>query len=129
MRHFRRSLVSPKVAFVAAWMLIVQALVGAFALGAMANADPLLDAFGNPLCITSSDRSALSDEAGHTALPECCTAACGMFAPLTVEDRTPHSLDNPLPARTRASHTFDTVDLRPLADHNPGNPRAPPATG
>lgn len=114
------------VAFVAAYMLMLQALVGSFAFGVAANASPLLDAFGNPLCITSAESAALSEDGGHSALPECCTAACGMFAHLTVEDRTPHSLDNPLPAVAQGVATFDARVVTPVLDHDPGKPRAPP---
>lgn len=115
------------VAFVAASMLLLQALIGAFALGAAA-ASPMADAFGNPLCITSMDEAGSgADRDDHAMLPDCCMALCGMFAPAAPEDRAAHSLLNPLmAASTRlAAASGAVVPSLPL-ERGPGNPRAPP---
>jgi hypothetical protein len=52
MPRVRGKLSSKGVALVAAYMLVLQALFGAFASGAAAGT-AILDDFGNPLCITS----------------------------------------------------------------------------
>lgn len=115
-------------ALVAAYMLVLQAMLGAFAMGA-ATASPMLDAFGNPLCITSTDAAVQSDGGrDHGTLPDCCGSACGMLAPLTVEDRTPHSLFNPIAPVQHVEFARDAAVYPPAPDHDPGNPRAPPFT-
>ncbi|MEO3385011.1 hypothetical protein [Mesorhizobium sp. CAU 1741] len=128
MGYFRQKSWSLGFALVAAYMLVLQAMLGAFAMGA-ASASPMLDVFGNPLCITSQDTAAQSDgDRDHGALPDCCGSACSMFAPLTVEDRTPHSLPNPLPFALHVEFSSDATVVLSAPDHDPGNPRAPPVT-
>lgn len=130
LRAFRLKTWTMGVALVASYMLVLQVLVGAFAMGA-ATASPMLDVFGNPLCITSSGAAESdSDRTTHSVLPDCCTVACSMFTPATAEDRTVTNwLSNPLDAATShlpAPINAPTPDA-PL-DRGPGNPRAPPAT-
>jgi len=115
------------VALVAAYMLILQGLFGAFALGAAA-ALPMLDAFGNPLCITSSDPTASdTDDTSHSAVPDCCTVACSMFTSVATDERPAASVFNPL-AATDASLAprIDLVAQLLSPKQNPGSPRSPP---
>ena len=127
LRHVRLKSRNMGVALVAACMLVLQGLVGAFALGSAA-ASPAFDAFGNPLCITSGDAGAhASHSPDHAALPECCTVACGMFAPVTADDRAPHSLANPLvPAPPSLRASFDSIGDASVVRRGPGSPRSPP---
>lgn len=120
-KHRHRS-----TAIFAALMLAVQLLAGGFAAGTAAAGSPMLDAFGNPLCITSSDVPDAGDQNSHTGLPDCCTPGCSMFAPAAGPDRAPLSLANPL--RTVAKQAFVPHAEPPLglADHELGHPRAPP---
>lgn len=105
-------------------MLVFQGLLGALAIGE-AHATPMLDAFGNPLCITSSESSPESKP--HTGLPDCCTVSCSMFAVAGASDRATNSLFNPLPEATAALFTLVAVHIAPLVlARGPGNPRAPP---
>lgn len=115
------------VALVASYMLVLQALIGAFALGAAA-ASPMLDAFGNPLCITSTDSTDTgSDRTSHSAMPDCCTIACNMFAPVTTDERAPSSVANPLPlAVEKLTPDFITVGRILSPEESPGSPRSPP---
>lgn len=117
------------IALVASYMLVLQALIGAFALGAAA-ASPMLDAFGNPLCITSSDSTKSgSDNTSHSAVPDCCTVACSMFAPVTTDERTPSFVINPLEsAGDTLTPAFDTVQRLLSPERGPGSPRSPPLT-
>lgn len=109
-------------------MLVLQGLFGAFATGA-ADAGEMLDAFGNPLCITSMDGgSQTPDSRDHSAMPDCCTAACGMFAPLAAENPSPHSLSNPLSPSATVEPTTGLAVFHPAPGHDPGSPRAPPVT-
>ena len=126
LQYLRLKPLSRIAAFVAAYMLVIQSLIGAFALGAAA-ASPLLDAFGNPLCITSTDSPAGQDRGTHSDVPDCCTIACSKFASTSADERNADtlsalgavSLDLPLPA-------FDAGDLVSHLWHPPGSPRSPP---
>lgn len=125
LRYLRRSGLSTGVTFVAAYMLVLQALLGAFAMGA-ASASPMLDAFGHPLCITSGDQGDIGTGKDHTGLPDCCAPGCAMFAPITADDREPHALDNPLSVSFEISIMSPAMPVAGNADHDPGKPRAPP---
>src|SRR5690554_6635291 len=109
-------------------MLVLQAVLGSLMLGAAAGS-PTLDSYGNPLCITSVDTSTEVDGGrDHGARPDCCGSMCGMAAPLIAEDRTPHSLANPLAFALQVEFALEEVAHLPATDRNQGNPRAPPAT-
>jgi hypothetical protein len=126
MPKVRAKLSSKGVALVAAYMLVLQALFGSFA-AAHAAATPLLDDFGNPLCITShAPGHSGGDGRDHSGLPDCCAPGCGMFAPVTLGDREPHALSNPL---TVAYAVAIAASVSVAADDiacRPGSPRAPP---
>jgi len=115
------------VALAAAYILILQSVVGALALGAGPNAR-LLDAFGNPLCITSADHSEQAPARHHNApLPDCCTAACSNFAPVFLPARPFAHVANPLPMDAEPLRSVAEAGPRPAPEHDPGSPRAPPA--
>lgn len=128
MKHLRHIGTGKGVAFAAAWLLIVQMVAGAFLLGS-ANATPMVDAFGNPLCITSEATDGNPDDGRRYAgLPDCCSTLCGMAAPATPDDRTPRFLANPLTS-VSVDHVGEDDHLGIVApDHDPGSPRAPPAS-
>ncbi|MEP9375045.1 hypothetical protein [Mesorhizobium sp. KR1-2] len=106
-------------------MLVLQTVVGALALG---TGPAELDAFGNPLCIASTDHSGAGPKGSdHSKLTDCCAFGCSMFASAfaapsegTVEFRLP-VVSVPLPGEYKTS-------FAPVRDHDPGNPRAPPLT-
>ena len=112
------------LALVAAWLFLVQSLAGGFALAA---GEVPLDAFGNPLCITSTDHGAPADNSDHGKMPGCCMLGCAASA--TVAGAPPDETSLIIVFRTETPG-------RPLAapiatiqadDHDPGSPRAPPA--
>jgi hypothetical protein len=114
------------VALVAAYLLVLQSAVGALALGASSNALQL-DAFGNPICSTSMDGKGESPASrDHHNMPECCTVACSMFAPLAAIDRTAGFVAKP--ARSVSVRLPVHYEGSPASrlDHDPGRPRAPP---
>ncbi|MBX3582351.1 MAG: hypothetical protein KF810_10670 [Rhizobiaceae bacterium] len=115
------------IAFVATLLLFMQALVGAYATGAAAAA-PMLDAFGNPLCMPGMERSGGdTDRSGHKIFPDCCTVSCGMFLSALSDNRPSHSLSNPLSAS--AARIFSVLDAHPptfALERRSGRPRAPP---
>lgn len=128
MSYFREKSGRVGVAIIAAYMLVLQSLVGAFALGTAAASPVLLDAFGNPLCITSSLGADSDAENGnHSAMPDCCTVACSMFAPITAEERAPRSLYNPVARITQpAEPVYESVTVSFALLRSPGSPRSPP---
>lgn len=110
-------------ALVAAVLFLVQSLTGS----AAAGQGPLqLDAFGNPLCITSGDHKGVPSS-DHGQMPGCCMLGCVASATiagtppdealLIIEFRT-ESAGQPLPA---------PIVIVQADDHDPGSPRAPPA--
>lgn len=116
------------VALVAAYMLVLQSLVGAFALGAAAASPVLLDVFGNPLCISSASGVASEEDHGdHGSMPDCCIIACSMFAPTTADERAPRSLYNPLVKTAQQTEpVYESVIISFALEHSPGSPRSPP---
>lgn len=114
------------VALVAALVILLQGLTTAWADGRMAGA-PLLDIFGNPICLTDSvDQSPTGDD--HAKVPNCCTFGCPVAAsaltapPAQADVAAPHA-----DSHAEAPQRLRTVVLVP-PDHDPGNPRAPPLT-
>lgn len=115
-----------KLAFVAAIVLVLQAFLTAWSTGAM-PLSPALDAFGNPLCVTSAEFASGDTDHQPGDLPNCCTLGCSMVAPLL-----------PAPAgeaerivivgEMPTDAAFDQSALHRLPDHDPGHPRAPPLT-
>ena len=115
------------VVLVAAYMLVLQAVTGAVAMGVAASTPPL-DIFGNPLCISGSAVHNSGGTDKHTAMPDCCTVACSIFSPATSDDRLARSLFNPLPASAhRTAATFEQCRLDLALERRPGSPRSPPA--
>lgn len=113
-------------ACVAAYMLVLQLLFSAFTVGA-ANSAAGVDAFGNPLCITSDAAPNPHDDSSKGSLPECCMGACSMFAPVGRDAPSAHFLTNPLHAPTALVSTSERPAPSPWPDHSPAHPRAPPA--
>ncbi len=114
------------VSLAAAVSLLLQSILFAWSLAGGAHGAPMLDAFGNPLCITSTH----SDQAPGAPVDgrhlSCCTLACGASALLGVEPPAGPVLAAPL------STALDVVRPRidsagPPAERRTANPRAPPA--
>lgn len=127
LRLFRRYSGRTGIALVAAYLLVVQALLGSFALG-IAAASPLLDAFGNPLCITTTDAAGTDTDRGiHDAVPDCCTVACSMFAPAPLHQHGAGLAPNPT-AVSVAVPSVRSASAGPRLHpaRSPGSPRSPP---
>lgn len=114
-----------RIALVAAYLLVLQSVIGAVA---FAEGPGQIDAFGNPLCASSTGHSdAGSHHSGHLKLPDCCTPGCSMF-----------SVAVSPPSQQGIAHLrlVLVLNLPPTRDgtvpfargYNPGNPRAPPPT-
>lgn len=112
------------VALLAACLLVLQSLLSGWA---AAQAAPMLDAFGNPLCLTSAGHDGGTAPPGdHSSLPQCCALGCGAASPLLAAGPTDETgLLRPLSsAAVRFEHVRTFHDHGP--DHDPASPRAPP---
>lgn len=122
-RHRRGS----AVALVAALVLVLQSFLGAWATGALA-ATPMLDAFGNPLCITSAGHDGTTPAGDHSTMLDCCVFGCSMASPWLAA--APESGVGLLQLLSSDDLRFGGAEsfLIRGPDHDPGNPRAPPPT-
>lgn len=112
-------------AFIAAYVLVVQMLLGSVLLGSAA-ASPILDDFGNPLCITHTENAGHSDHKDSSKLPECCTQACSMFAPVLAPQFSDNFLSNRLETHSKLVPVKAAAGPFERPETGPGNPRAPP---
>ncbi|MBX3576194.1 MAG: hypothetical protein KF723_03210 [Rhizobiaceae bacterium] len=116
------------LALVAALVLVVQTTLAL--VGAATRADAMmLDAFGNPLCITSSDDGQLpegSSPAGdHGTATNCCALGCVSGTAPLVPAADQIGLPRPL-VSARLALSVASEAPSPQVDHAPGSPRAPP---
>ena len=115
------------VAVAAAILIALQTLLGTFAMAANA-ATPMVDAFGNMLCINSAegDDSGSAPNKDRPLLPECCTLACGLVHAFIPADTSAAVLFNPLAEPLQQPVIRFAEPFRTALDSLPGNPRAPP---
>ncbi|MER9307570.1 hypothetical protein NKJ06_18335 [Mesorhizobium sp. M0293] len=115
------------VVLVAAYLLLLQSTLGAFAFGAGPNASQL-DAFGNVICTREGATELPGGNPPPSHLPTCCVLGCSMFSPAFAP--------SPNAGLALGSLSFETVAfVFPVAIHldfarerSPSNPRAPPLT-
>lgn len=113
------------VALVAAYLLLLQSTLGAFAFGSGPSAAQL-DAFGNVICTHDGATQLPGGDQHPSHLPACCTLGCSMFSPAYAPP--------PDAGLALASLSFETVAfVFPATTHldfarerSPSNPRAPP---
>ncbi|CDX20256.1 conserved exported hypothetical protein [Mesorhizobium sp. ORS 3324] len=111
-------------AFVAAWLLLLQSALGAFAFGG----PPQLDTFGNVICTHEGAVKLPGGDPQQEHMPACCLAGCSMVSAA--------HLPPPETGALTGSLAFEAVTFPPPAflhldfarDRSPANPRAPPAT-
>ncbi|WP_442582920.1 hypothetical protein ACSBOB_13600 [Mesorhizobium sp. ASY16-5R] len=117
---------SKGLALVAAALFLVQSLSGGFAVAA---GNIPLDAFGNPLCITSSDHGTPADRSDHGKMPGCCMLGCTAAAMVVGAPPTGTSLAVAFQTGIAARRPMGRTIVVQADDHPPGSPRAPPAIG
>jgi hypothetical protein len=117
---------SKGLVLVAALLFLVQSLSGGFA---MAAGNVPLDAFGNPLCITSSDHGTPADRGDHGKMPGCCMLGCTTAAMVVGAPPVSASLVVEFRAGIAARRPTGRTIVVQADDHQPGSPRAPPAIG
>jgi hypothetical protein len=110
----------------AAAMLLANSLVASLA--SSRAAETVVDAFGNPLCITNSDSHAAAPAGDHSKLPDCCTLGCTMGSSALAARHAIETAPVVWPQNPEiARRDEDPAPLR-APDYDPGNPRAPPLT-
>lgn len=113
------------VALVAAFVLLLQSFATGWAAGAMPVA-PVMDAFGNALCITSTGHHGEAPAGDHSKLLNCCTFFCNTASPiLAMPSGAGVAPLRPPVASNVALTSCKTIRVRD-PDHDPGSPRAPP---
>lgn len=119
------------ISYVLACVLLLQTVGSAWASGIMAGG-PILDIFGNPLCVTGSDMPGSLHNGGapdkYPGGQNCCTFGCSVVAPFEPA-RDLHDALAMLwpPEKVDAPGHERPIRLQPPG-HWPGNPRAPPLT-
>lgn len=114
------------VALAAMLVLVLQGFFTAWTTGAMASGAMPVDAWGNPLCVTSADGGAMPDGDKGVKLPNCCALGCTMSA-ATPPNRPPaHEGARVDPAGTEIRFFAADPSIGTSRDHDPGSPRAPP---
>jgi len=113
---------SKQIAWMAICVIVLQTTLTAWA--SHASATPTVDAFGNPLCITSTDGHEPDDR--KPSIPNCCALGCAFTSQLvTAPDFTvtpvAFRVVQPIPAL--AAIALPAVIQ---GEHDPGSPRAPP---
>ncbi len=115
------------VALAAVILFALQALLGTFATAAAAAAPAMVDAFGDPLCITHQEQQPTPEPGkDHSAAPDCCTLLCGVATGFVPTDPGVATLFNPLAQPSQRMPGGNAAPLGPAHDDLPGHPRGPP---
>lgn len=115
------------IALLAVAIVVVQASLVAWAGAAMA-ARPMLDAFGNVLCVTGGERSG-EPSGEHGAIPNCCTlGSVGEIAlPAEPSDAVAFLIAFAIVSDPAPVDQYPTPP--PRGERDPGRPRGPPLRG
>ncbi|WP_192364897.1 DUF2946 family protein [Mesorhizobium mediterraneum] len=113
-------------AFAAAYLLVLQSALGAFAFGIGPNASQL-DAFGNVICTQEGAAQLPGGDPHQQHMPACCMLGCGMasavYAPPPAAATVPGNF--PVEIVAFVLPAFQHLDF--TRERSPSNPRAPPA--
>ncbi|MEQ1950232.1 hypothetical protein [Mesorhizobium sp. CN2-181] len=112
------------LALAAAMLFLVQMLGTGFALPSPTQI--ALDAFGNPLCITSTHGTP-ADDSDHGKMPGCCMLGCAASATVAGAPPDEASLIIVFRAEALGRSLPAPIVIVQADDHRPGSPRAPPA--
>jgi hypothetical protein len=113
------------------WLVIAASMLLMNALGAsLASAsvtDVAMDAFGNPLCITSTADDGATPPGDHHKVPSCCTLGCNMGSTVVAAEAE-MAAQILWPRHQSFAPPIGSLIRLPSPDYDPGNPRAPPLT-
>ncbi|RWQ63730.1 DUF2946 family protein [Mesorhizobium sp.] len=114
-------------AFAAAYLLVLQSVLGAFAFGTEPDASQL-DAFGNVICTQEGAAQLPGGDPHQQHMPACCMLGCGVASATYVPPPAAGMVPGNFPVETVAFvlPAFRHLDFS--RDRSPSNPRAPPAS-
>ncbi|WP_321337232.1 DUF2946 family protein [Breoghania sp.] len=113
------------VAIIAAYMLVVQSLVGAVALG-HGPETVALDFFGNPICSSNAGQTAPASDDDRSKIPDCCrggTCLAGHALPGRIDTV---SISFAFPSHIERPPIEATLPIVLCRSYSPAQPRAPP---
>ncbi|SIT57356.1 conserved exported hypothetical protein [Mesorhizobium prunaredense] len=113
-------------AFAAAYLLVLQSVLGAFAFGIGPDASQR-DAFGNVIC-TQQGAAQRPGDPHQQHMPACCVPGCGVASAVYAPPPAAATLSSNFSVETVAFvlPAFRYLDF--ARDRSPSNPRAPPVT-
>jgi hypothetical protein len=123
----RKSVWRVVTAFAAAFLLVLQMIVGSLALAA--EIAPARDALGSIICISHPDQSGPSDQNGGSKVPACCMFGCNLSSPGLLAAHADDPLENRLEAASEPLGIESDAGPFYRPETHPGNPRAPPLLG
>ncbi|TIP85259.1 MAG: hypothetical protein E5X63_15545 [Mesorhizobium sp.] len=114
-------------AFAAAYLLVLQSVLGAFAFGIGPDASQF-DAFGNVICTHDGAAQLPGGDPHQQHVPACCMLGCGMASAAYAPPPAAATLSGNFSVETVAFvlPAFRHLDF--ARDRSPSNPRAPPVT-
>jgi hypothetical protein len=113
-------------ALVAAYLLVLQSVLGAFASGLSPDASQL-DAFGNVICTQQGAAQLPGGDPHQQHMPACCVLGCGMASAAFVPPPAAATVPGSFSVETVAFVLPPFRHLDFTRDRSPSNPRAPPA--
>ncbi|MCV3207482.1 hypothetical protein OHD62_12600 [Mesorhizobium sp. YC-39] len=114
-------------ALVAAYLLVLQSTLGAFAFGLSPVASQL-DAFGNIICTHDGAAELPGGDPHQQHMPACCMLGCNMVSPVPSSPPDAVALARSLVFEAVAFVFPATTHLDFARERSPSNPRAPPLT-
>lgn len=126
MLNSRRRRWSMAVAFAAAYLLVLQSVVVAFALG-VGPSPAQLDGFGNVICTHAGAAELPAGDTPQKHLPNCCVFGCPMTSPALGAAPPVSGLQARLSFQSVVYQFPKPGHLALARERSPANPRAPPA--
>lgn len=113
-------------AFAAAYLLVLQSVAAAFALGTGPAATAALDRFGNVICTHDGASELPAGDQHRKHMPACCMLGCAVASSALGAPPDLVSIDAGLSFQTVVFLPFTPAPVTLERDRSPANPRAPP---
>lgn len=112
-------------AFAAAYLLVLQSVAAAFALG-IGPGNAALDRFGNVICAQGFASEIPAGDQHRKHMPACCVLGCAVASSALGAPPDLVSVDAGLLFQAVVFRPFTPVHVTLERDRSPANPRAPP---
>lgn len=112
-------------ALVVALVLVLQSSLAVWASASTSGA-PMLDGWGNPLCITSMSQDGDDPATDPPGMLDCCTLGCCISSAAFATPSDDSVTLLPLLIAADALRDIRKAGCIQILDHDPGIPRAPP---